>query len=223
MDMDHRHDVTVRRRLTVLQDGIHESSNIAFCEAELRSVPVSQCDACRFARPKSSGSAVHGLVDCGQAILPVTGSAPDWASPAAIAAALPVGLALVEPVVSVRDTLPLADVAREPALLGWTSDVLVVNHERALVGILPAGAIAFTGNARDGRAASVADRAVSAVSVQETESLLDAFATMSVRRLRWITVVGEGLRVVGVLRDLDALRFVAHVARTSERPSPPLG
>jgi hypothetical protein len=34
-------------------------------------------------------------------------------------------------------------------------------------------------------------------------------------------VVGEGQRVVGVLRDVDALRFVAHVARTAKRPTQP--
>ena len=71
-----------------------------------------------------------------------------------------------------------------------------------------------------GSLASAADHAVSAPSVGETESLSNAFTMMGLRRVRELTVIDEDRLVVGTLRDPDALRFVAHVARTGKRPAP---
>jgi len=214
------HAVPVRRRLTVLKDGTTESSGIVFCEAELRSVPASACETCPFL---GSNSSAGDTVDCGLSALPIAGYGAVPSFPPAVAAALPVGLALGRQVVCLEDDLPWVDLTRALVLPAGPYGVPVVDHGGALVGILPATAIAHAewGASRDG-VVCVADRAVSAASVHETESLSDAFTTMSVRRARELIVVSDGLQVVGVLRDVDALRFVAHIARTGSRPAPEL-
>jgi CBS domain-containing protein len=125
----------------------------------------------------------------------------------------------MRPVVCVQDELPWAGVARSPVLSESLSAVPVVNGAGALVGLLPAASIALAGWSA-AHPSSVADYAMSAATIHEVESLGDAFAKMSQCRLRELTVISDGLAVVGILRDLDALRFVAHVARTGARPSP---
>jgi hypothetical protein len=183
-------------------------------------VPVSRCEACPFAGPKVRETARDGFVDCGRSILPIAGNATDTSFPPAVAAALPVGLALVRSIVCAEDNLPWVELARERMLTGSPCDVPIVDRGGALVGILPAAAMALAGrDAPVDRVASVADLTVSSASVHETESLGAAFAAMGVRHVRELTVVGDGLLVVGVLRDVDALRFVAYVARTGNRPA----
>jgi CBS domain-containing protein len=212
-----RHAAPVRTRLTVLKDGTTESRELIFCEGELRSVPVSRCEACPFVGPKSSAAGGDGVVDCGRTLLPIGGGLT--AFPPDVAATLPVGLALWGPVVCVQGDLPLVDLPRALTLARNAGGVPVVDRVGALVGILPAAEIAAGGTALD-RLASVADRAVAAASVHETESLGRAFGTMGARHVREVTVIGDDLAVVGVLRDLDALRFVAYVSRTGTRPAP---
>jgi predicted transcriptional regulator len=148
----------------------------------------------------------------------VEGVAADLHFPPAMAAALPVGLAMARSVVCVCDGLRLADVVRDPCLRECSSAVPVVNHERSLVGMLPLDAIDAAANRPHDRFAFVSDRMTSSVSVHEGDRLGDAFSIMAGSRLRVVTVVGDGRRVVGMLRDVDAMHFVAHVARTGTRP-----
>jgi len=218
--MPPRHAAPVRKRLTVLKDGTTESCEIVFCEAELKSVPVSRCAACPFAGSTFRETARDGTVDCGLSILPDAGNIADANFPPAVAAALPVGLALRRPVLCVEDNLPWVEVSRAPTLAGSQSAVPIVDHGGGFVGVLPVSAMDLASqNETADILASVADRAVSAAWVRESESLSDAFVTMGVRHLREVTVVGDEFQVVGVLRDVDALRFVAHVARTGKRPA----
>jgi hypothetical protein len=42
---------------------------------------------------------------------------------------------------------------------------------------------------------------------------------MCARRARELVIVGDEGEVVGLLRDVDAMRFVAHVTRTGTRPA----
>ena len=181
---------------------------------------VSRCKACRFAGPESCGVARFGRVAPDLAappILPVLGNEVRF--PPAVAAALPVGLALVRPVVCFEDTLPWSEAERAPWLDASRYGVPIVDHAGALVGLLPSTQGAVAVGSWPGGAASVGDHAVSAVSVDEGESLGEAFALMGRHRVREVTAVGEGLRVVGVLRDVDALRFVAYVARSGGLPA----
>jgi CBS domain-containing protein len=227
--LDHRanpymrppHPVPVRTRLTILQDGATDSCGIVFCEAESRSVPVSRCTTCQFAGSHSRESAFGDTVDCALSILPMAGHTAATSFPPTVAAALPVGLALTGKLVCVEDNLPWAvarSVLRGPAS---SHGVPVVDHGGALVGILPATALVGAEcGVPSADVMRAADRAVAAMSVHESESLSDAFTAMTARRARELTVVGDRLQVVGVLRDVDALRFVAHVARTGSRPVP---
>jgi predicted transcriptional regulator len=153
-------------------------------------------------------------------VLSIDGNATGSWFPPAVAANLPVGLALVRPFVCVRVELPWIDVASASVLAEEPHGAPVVDCSGRLVGLLPAAAIerAFR-NAPADSFASAADCTVSAASIEETESLGSAFTMMGMRRLRELTVIDDGGIVVGVLRDVDALRFVAHVARTGQRPS----
>jgi len=206
--------------LTILRDGTTELSELVFCEAELRSVAVCACNACPFADPDAGETVRHGMVHCARSVFPIAGNANDLSFPPAAAAALPVGMALVRPVVCVEDSLPWVEAARTTLLPEGPYGVPIVERGGALVGLLPPAALApGSGDWPVDPVGSVAGHAVSAVSVHESESLGQAFATMGMRRMREVTVVGDGRIVVGVLRDVDALHFVAHVARTGKRPA----
>ena len=215
------HPVPVRTLITVLKDGTTDSCRIVFCEAELGSVPLSRCKTCQFAGSPSNESAFGHTVDCALSLLPMGGHAAATTFPSTVAAALPVGLALTGKLVCFEDSLPWAVARSRPQVPASQHAVPVVDHGGALVGILPGTALTGAECGVPGADATrAADRAVAATSVHESESLSDAFTAMSARRARELTVVGDRLLVVGVLRDVDALRFVAHVARTGSRPAP---
>ena len=101
----------------------------------------------------------------------------------------------------------------EPSAYG----VAVVDEDSRLVGILPraTATLALLRNASD---AAAEHMTVDWSTVDESQSLGVAFGTMTVRRARELSVVGEGRAVVGTLRDIDALRFVSYVSRTGLRP-----
>jgi CBS domain-containing protein len=213
-----RHAAPIRRRLTVLQDGTTESTEIVFCEARLRSVEVSRCEACPFAGVAKTAER-DACVDCGRTILSVVDEGEGSGFPPAVAASLPVGLALVQSLVCVEEGLSCVEMERTPILRGSRASVPVVDHAGALVGVLPAPDAAPGGHrALPEPLVSVAQCAVSVASVHEAESLGDAFVRMGAHHARELPVVGDGRRVVGVLRDVEALRFVAYVARTGQRP-----
>jgi CBS-domain-containing membrane protein len=67
---------------------------------------------------------------------------------------------------------------------------------------------------------TVAERAILGLAVYERASLGEAFAIMGRHRMRELVVVDDGGVVVGKLGDVEALHFVAHVARTGSRPPP---
>jgi CBS domain-containing protein len=190
----------------------------------MRSVPASRCAACPFAVATPREADKDGMVDCGRSLLPIAAEEPQLRFPPAVAAALPVGLALEQSVACVEEDLPWVDAMRVPILRGGLSSIPVVDHGGSLLGILRAPGIplAVAGAAPDPRWC-VADRAQSLGSVHEAESLGDAFAAMGARHARELPVVGEGRLLVGMLRDVDALRFVAHLARTGKRPAPTRG
>jgi len=61
----------VRPRLTLCHDALSSVAEVVFCEARLRSVPPSCCEACGFARSverDADGRAT--AVECGRAALP---------------------------------------------------------------------------------------------------------------------------------------------------------
>ncbi len=214
------HAAPVRKRLTVLGDETTRSCEYVFCEEALRSVPISRCEACSFAYAPFRDTGREGVVDCPRSIMPIANAAVSSFSPAA-AAVLPVGLALTRSVVCVEGHLPWVAVARTPILCDSPNGIPVVGHDGRLMFFLSKERIALVG--RGGQAdgqLTVADRAVLALAVYESASLGEAFAIMGRHRVRDLTVVDDGGVVVGRLNDVDALHFVAHVARTGARPPP---
>ena len=221
----------VRTHLTVLRDGRTSSSNTVFCEAEERTMPLSRCATCGFGGAVTRdprGNAV--TVACTRFTLPSV-PPPDESGTtlrlppthagaiAGVAASLPVGLALTRAITRVRYDAPL-DVAMrvlttEPSAFGLP----VVDESGRFIGILTRASAALALTDPDGSQARVAGRmAVPTSTIDERASLDVAFAMMTQRRARELTVISESGQVVGTLRDVDALRFVAYVSRTGLRP-----
>jgi CBS domain-containing protein len=217
----------VRRRLKFLRDGSTRTAELVFCEAQGESVPVSRCASCPF-----SGSVAWDLVgpstmvECCRFSLPIArgGSEPlpsgeRSLGPGAVevAATLPVGLSIVRSFVCVAHDAPLSVGMRALATESGAYGVAVVDENDRFVGMLgrAVATLALLHSERD----RVADHATAqGCSVHERESLGDAFTAMTARRARELTVVSEDGVLVGVLRDIDALRFVSFVSRTGQRP-----
>ncbi len=219
--------IPVRKRLTVLSDGMTHASELVFCEPSGHSVPLSRCSECA-----QGGAVVRDVggiartVDCCRFTLATARSSEDprpsgerlcGAGVAELAATLPVGLSLVRPAICVRYDAPLRIAMRALAAEPSAYGVAVVDHEHRFVGTLPraTAALALLHSSGD-----VAAEHMTAewCSVDEGRTLGAAFGMMTERHARELTVVGEGRAFVGSLRDIDALRFVAYVSRTGLRP-----
>ncbi len=217
--------IPVRRRLTLLRDGSTTTAELVFCHALRRTVPPSRCAGCGFAKAiHHEGPGRSGIVECVRCTVPAAEAreAPGAetrgaASVTQIATALSVGLCLVRPVVCVARDAPLEISMRALELESSAYGVAVVDEDGRLVGALPRARAALALLRSPGGAVSdhlAGDWGI----VHEDDSLSEAFAKMTARHARELTVVGEGRVVVGVLRDIDALRFVSYVARTGSRP-----
>ncbi len=218
----------IRKRLTILRDDSRRCSALVFCDPRRHSVPLSRCVACELGGPVMRDALGHeATVGCRRYTVPSTPSSipppPSGvrlagSNVADTAATLPVGLALVRPVACVAFDAPLHLAARVLAAEPSAYGVSVVDAEDRLVGILPRATAALA--LLDSAADAVAEHmAVGWASIEEWQSLRAAFGAMAARGARELTVVGEGRAVVGILRDIDALRFVAHVSRTGLRPA----
>lgn len=217
----------VRRRLTILGDGMPRTSELVFCEPSGHSVPLSRCATCNHSGAVIRDvSGVARTVDCCRFTLatarspgdpPPSGDRLCCAGVAELAATLPVGLSLVRPAICVAHDVPLRIAMRALAAEPSAYGVAVVDDDHRFVGTLPraTAALALLHSSGD-----VAAEHVTAewCSVDEARTLGAAFAMMTERHARELTVVGEGRAFVGTLRDIDALRFVAYVSRTGLRP-----
>jgi len=217
----------VRRRMKFLRDGSTRTAELVFCETHLESVPISRCASCPF-----SGNVAWALngpsatVECCRFSLPMARSASEppasdarLQGPGAVevAAMLPVGLSIVRTVVCIAHDAPLSVAMRALAMDRSAYGVAVVDENDRFMGTL--------GRTTASRAYlhSESDRAADHLtaawcSVHERESLGNAFAAMTAKHAREITVLSEDGVLVGVLRDVDALRFVSFVSRTGQRP-----
>jgi CBS domain-containing protein len=224
--------VPVRRRLTLLRDGSASSSSIVFCGAQMRSVSLEHCAS----RPH--GGVVRADRDgwpaaVGCACSPLRSTPPENApsppsSPAEgggggverVAASLPVGLALTRPVLCVRDDVPLRAAARVLHTKSVPVAAPVVDARGRLVGLLPRWTAQLGLDAGFADSIAMDHAREPTLCVEERETLGAAFTTMGARHVRELVVLGDDRQVVGTLCDIDALRFVAHIARTGLRPAP---
>lgn len=194
---------------------------MVFCEPTGRSVPLARCATCGFGAEVEGDATGRPLtVACSRFTLRSTGPTPGGDEPlkgtcaAHVAALLPVGLSLVRQIVcvshdaSLRLAIP-AVLALEP----FTGGVAVVDDQRRFLGTLPRLVAPD-----DQKAATHAIRG--AGTIEEGASLATAFGTMASAHVRELVVLCEDGTFAGFLRDVDALRFVAHVSRTGLRPEP---
>lgn len=217
----------VRRRLKFLRDGSTRTAELVFCETHGESVPISRCASCPF-----SGNVAWALngssatVECCRFSLPMARSASEPPASGArlrgpgaveVAATLPVGLSIVRTIVCVAHDAPLSVAMRALATERSAYGVAVVDESDRFMGMLGRATASFASLHSEGDPA--ADHMTTArCSVHERESLGNAFAAMTARHARELTVLSEDGVLVGVLRDIDALRFVSFVSRTGQRP-----
>ena len=130
---------------------------------------------------------------------------------------LPVGLSIVRTVVCVAHDAPLSVAMRALAVERSAYGVAVVDENDRFMGIL--GRTTASRACLHSESDLAADHLTAPwCSVHERESLGNAFVAMTAKHAREIAVLSEDGVLVGVLRDVDALRFVSFVSRTGQRP-----
>ncbi len=212
--------VSIRTRLTVLRDGSTIAAPVAFCAADGQSVPLSRCATCGFgscferdergrfaslacsrvAEPRSPDESGDRAQSEGRA------SAPEPRS-------MPVGRALTRPFVCLAEDALVVTVARFFESESTAFGLPVVDGRGRLVGTLAraTAALALAGSRR-GRV--VGEMLVPSRVVSERASVAATFASMRERSAQEIAVLGDDRALVGVLRDIDALRILARSARS---------
>jgi CBS domain-containing protein len=219
----------VRTHLTVLRDGTTTSSFTVFCEAQTRSVELARCATCGFGGALANDPRGYvATVACSRFSLPTIPPPPESSVAlrsrhaggfTEMAATLAVGLVLTRSTTSIRYDVPIEIAQRVLATAPSAYGLPVVDEAGRFIGLLARAAAALTLTDPDRDGATVAGRMVSPTcAVDERTSLDVAFATMASHHARELTVVADDREVVGTLRDVDALRFVAYVARTGLRP-----
>jgi CBS domain-containing protein len=188
--------VRVRELWVVRHDGDRSAPSTVFCPERSRTIAIDTCRDCpRFSRLDG------GTVECA----PVTRERSGWdplTSPRLGGDAC-VGEAMGYFAVSVQAHLAAGVLAhrlrREGVVLA-----IVVNDGGRLVGLVDAAAATQAiGSVRAHELARPCDP------IRESAPLADAVAQMVRKRARALPVVDDDGRVVALLTDLDALRWVA--------------
>ena len=165
-----------------------------FCPSRRESVGLEWCRNCAFARRVTEAG-----VECTPVVSPPVCSV----SPARIGEGIAVGEAMGGHYVSVGPQVP-AGVVIDALEADQAQAAVVVDDEDHLVGTVR----------RDGVQTVHEDLVASALGretpyIDESASLADAIACMVKTHTRFLPVVGAEGRVVGLLADTDALRWVA--------------
>jgi hypothetical protein len=212
------HALPIRKRLVILRDGASSSSASVFCAAHQRSVPLSQCGSCGYGGRVSHdahGSAAAIVCDHA-AVDDAAGSIATLRDVVAIAERAPVGLALARTTFCVACDLPARAAFGVIRGRSFAFDVPVVDERARFIGVLPRAPTALGDlHATSGALALLDSSSVRAI--DERASLGDAFARMCTHHARALTVIAGDGTVVGTLRDIDALHFVAHASRAGRR------
>jgi regulator of cell morphogenesis and NO signaling len=182
------------RRGEILSAGGRRQELTVFCPAQRQSLDLEWCRGCAFSRRVTEGS-----VECTPQV-----DAPERFGPGVRTGEYAaVGEAMGGHYVSVGPEVPAGVVVR--AIEDEHAEAaLVVDDANRLVGAIR----------RDGSQTACADHAVNEFAqggpcIDEGASLADAIARMVKTHSRFLPVVGQHGRVVGLLADTDALRWVA--------------
>jgi CBS domain-containing protein len=183
----------VHERDLLTADGRQRELSV-FCPAQRASVELEGCRYCAFARRVSEVS-----VECAPKVAPRESSRP----PTRIGESAAVGEAMGGHYVSVGPQVPA----------GVVVDALEARHAQAAVIVDDNDHLVGTVR-RDGALTVQAGLVPGALArdtpyIDESASLADAIACMVKTHMRFLPVVGAQGRVVGLLADTDALRWVA--------------
>jgi predicted transcriptional regulator len=174
----------IRRRLVVGHGGQRVGCSV-FCPRELRSMHVDLCRRCARAAAIDDGS-----VTC----VPEVGTS---------AAERSVGAAMGEVSIAIEASVAVAELARLAESNSWIS-VAVLDADHRELGLIQREQLVTAP-----QGASARDVARWVVPVWESSPLLDVVHRMVRERARALPVVGEAMNGVGILTDLDALRWAA--------------
>jgi CBS domain-containing protein len=190
--------VTVRQR-EILSHGGQRRRSTVFCPSENQSVDLAWCRGCPLAESVDA-NAVRCSPD------PAAKEAPPTTR---IGSETPVGAVMNARHVSALPEVPAAQLANAT---GGAPDVavLVVDDGDHPLGIIEPAVLAASPGAMP--AATIGH---SIPSIREDSSVSDAIECMVRGHRRFLPVVQEDGRVAGVLSDLDILRWVARMARSS--------
>jgi CBS domain-containing protein len=208
----------IRTRLTVLKDATVTSASLVFCEREGRSVPLARCVSCpRGGAIWMDRAGREDTISCEVASLSATSTVAGSGIATVVVSSLPIGLAMAREVTCLAPGLPLRQVAAAVTIDPGSFGLPVVDDEGGLLGLLPRASVTI-GLPGSSRELVEARMTAPALLAHERETLGSAFREMCSRRARELVIIGDQGQVVGVLRDVDAMRFVAYVTRTGTRP-----
>ena len=201
------HPILVRDVLR--SDGSRTIAFRVFCPRNDRSVSVSECEVCpRCLEIGAEGPGANGRVRC--EAIPSTSESPS--ADGAVGSVLRESTLCVESDLSVPSVLALLV---ERGLSG----VFVVDVAGRLLGLIreldlcPSRQRAIVGPARPQETATAEEIMSSAIAIREETPVRDAIRRMARSHLRDAAIVARTGELVGVLRDIEGLRWIAECAR----------
>jgi hypothetical protein len=169
-----------------------------FCPSRHASVHASACTACPFAHTVSDTAVSCAPPGIPGELEPVPDK-PLFLGPDALALGTPVGAVCAPRSVAVRVDVP---VARARMLLDREAFVVVLTHDDRVHGVLSAAA------PRD-ELSSLGDVDSRVPVLRESAPLIEAIDLMLHGHVRLVSVTGDNQRFLGLVTDLDVLRWAA--------------
>lgn len=204
----------IRVREVIAIDGSRVRSLHVFCPRQSESIRPERCARCNFRCPPEDGARAPA-VGCS---LEGDASARDCATPSilygpeAAAARVPAGAASSQIIVCIQARAPLEVVRRAIAFERRWFAFPVVDEQGVLLGTVPNDAVGAACEHAAESLLPVSDAMLPAVAVRESDHLGDAISAMTSHHLRVLPIVDRDRRVMGILSDLDLLRWVARGA-----------
>ncbi len=187
------------RSLEILErDGRTVRALRVFCPSRYRSVDSSECVGCASARTVSD-TAVICAPPCADADAEPAPDRPLFLGPDAVALRTPVGAVCAAHSVAVRADVPMAH-AR--SVLNHEPFVVVLTGDDRVRGVLSTVEL-------PDKLTALGEMADRTHTVPEYAPLIEAIELMLHSHVRIVPVVGEDRRFLGLVADLDVLRWAA--------------
>jgi CBS domain len=176
-----------------------------FCPRSHASIETRACASCEFAEAFDETAVVCRRGDRGNPEPPARGQSL-FIGPNALALRTPLGSVCAVHSVAVRVDVPVAHARK---LLDRDAVVIVLDADERVTGVMLASDPIH-------RLAALDDVENRTPALPESAPLVEAFELMVHSRARFVPVTGDEGRFVGVVADLDVLRWVAR-SRTPRR------